>query len=383
MMINMKKSIAWIVLLAIIVFGGLFLTRGPVDQAAKDSGSVKPIRIGVIEPLSGGAASIGEPGKNGFSLAIEEINAAGGIAGRKVEVVYEDSKCSGKDALTAAQKLISADGVQYLVGALCSSEVLAALPLTEGKPMVFFGQGSSPEITGKGKYFFRTWPSDALVGKSLADFIVPKYKRIAVITEKTDYSLALEKTFIADAKALGGNIVADETFAGDTKDFRSYLSKIRLANPDVVFINPQTGQNASAIAKQARDLGIDAQFVVSYFTGDEFVKSGSFVNGTIIVDNPALDMARPIVAQYVEKYKAKFGSMNYPFVGAQMYDYLHLLKTAIEKAGDDPEKVRTYLKSMKGYEGLIGNFSFDQNGDVKGIGFSFKKIEGNALVDLK
>lgn len=381
---HMKKALIWIVVILVVVLVGSNVSSWSVSDGMKNTDNKTPIKIGVVEPLTGGAAPYGEVAKNGFSLAIDEINAKGGIDGRKVEVIYEDSKCNGKDALNAAQKLINTDAVQYIVGAMCSSEVLAILPLTESKPMIFFGEGSSPDITGKGKYFFRTWPSDAFSGKALAENLVPQYKKIAIITEKTDYSVALEKTFSQNVRERGGEVVASETFSGNIKDFKTILSKIKQTNPEVLFINPQAGEAGALIAKQARDMGITAQFAAFFFTGDEFVKANSAINGTIILDVPSLNSNRPQSAQFVANYKARFGdTMNYPFVAGQMYDYAYLLKRTIEKGGDTVESQKKYLNDLTSYAGVIGDFSFDPVGDVRGIGFSFKKVENNTLVDLK
>ncbi len=377
----MKKALWTIGIIAVVVAVALGTHAG--QKGAGTAGDLpETIKIGVISPFTGDAASYGEAVKNGAVLAIEDINAHGGIAGKKLEAVYEDSKCSGKDALSAAQKLVDADHVNALVGAICSSEVLGVLPLTESKPMIFLGLGSSPDITGKGKYFFRTWPSDTLSSKAMVDKLVPEYKKIAVITEKTDYAVALGKAFEADTKSAGGEIVFSESFAGTTKDFRSILSKAKLANPEVLFINAQTGQNVAAIANQARDLGIKAQFVVYFFTGDEFVKAGSAVNGTLILDNPSLDESRSVSKQYEDAYKARFNTISYPFVGAQVYDQIHLLAKGIEKNGLDANKLKDFFNTTS-YSGVIGDYSFDNNGDVIGVGFSFKKVEDGKLVNIK
>ncbi|MCF7865493.1 MAG: ABC transporter substrate-binding protein [Candidatus Pacebacteria bacterium] len=381
-----KKGIYTI---GIVVILGLvctsFWSKSPSVTSVSDSTTSKgPIKIGVVEPLTGGAAPYGEAGKNGFAIAVDEINKIGGINGRQIEAVYEDSKCSGKDALNAAQKLINTDGVQYIVGAMCSSEVLAILPLTEQKPVIFLGQGTSPDITGKGKYFFRTFPSDALSGRALAEYLVPKYKKVATITEKTDYAVALEKTFIQSVRDLGGEVIALETFNGDMKDFKTILTKIKLTNPEVLFINPQVGSAGALIAKQARDMGIKAQFVEFFMTGDEFVKANSAVNGAVILDVPSLNSNRPQSARFVTNYKAQFGgTINYPFVAGEMYDYAYLLKQTIEKTGTGVEANKKYLNGLDSYSGVIGDFSFDNTGDVKGVGFSFKKVENNTLVDLR
>lgn len=375
----MKKTAIGIGIAIVVV---VLIVVGVRSGSTENTADQGPIKVGIISPYTGDAASYGEVVKNGSQLAVDDINAHGGINGRQIQAIYEDSKCDGKDALSAAEKLIEVDHVDALAGAVCSSEVLGALPLTEAKPMIFLGLGSSPDITGKGKYFFRTWPSDTLSSQAMVDRLTPTYKRIAIVTEQTDYALPLQKAFIADTAAAGGNIVASETFSGDTKDFRGILSKIKLANPDVLFINAQTGQNAAAIAKQARALGITAQFAEYFFTGDEYVKSGAAVEGTIILDNPSLDSNNPKAKAYMDMYQAKYSSMAYPFIGAQMYDQLHLLSQAISKVGLDAEKLKAYFNAAK-YSGVIGDYSFDQNGDVIGVGFSFKTIKDGKLVDLK
>jgi branched-chain amino acid transport system substrate-binding protein len=380
-LLHMNKNLLKIIVVIVLVVGCVLLFKN--GGTAQNKNETGPIKIGVIEPLTGGAASYGEATRNGFLLAVEEINAAGGINGRKIEAVYEDSKCSGKDALSAASKLINVDKVQYLAGAMCSSEVLAALPLTEPKTILFFGQGSSPDITGKGKYFFRTFPSDALSGKALAEKFVPQYKKIAIISEKTDYAIALSKTFSANAKQLGASILADETFTSGETDFKAYLLRIKTQNPDFIFVNPQTGQSAAIIIKQAKSLGIKAQFATFFMTGDEFVKANDSVNGTIILDLPSLNVENAAAKKFLDAYEARFKLKDYPFMAAQMYDYAYLLKQTIEKSGDSANANRDYLKSMQKYSGVIGDFSFDQNGDVNGIGYTFRKVENNTLVNLK
>jgi branched-chain amino acid transport system substrate-binding protein len=371
----MKNKVALGILICVIIVISAFSLSTKKEN--------KSIKFGVIASLSGGAAPYGEVLKNGFQLSIDDINAHGGINGYPVEVIYEDSKCNGKDALSAVSKLINIDKVDYVFGAVCSGEVLGALPVTEANKVIFFGEGSSPDITGKGKYFFRTWPSDLLSSKALADFLIPKYKTASIITEKTDYGIALERSFGESYTSVGGTVTSKETFNTDTKDFKTMLLKVKQSNPDVLFINVQTGQAGASIAKQARDLGITAQFVLCFMTGDEYVKSGPAVNGSLFLDTPVLDTSRPQAAKYLEIYKNKFNSSNYMFVGAQMYDVTHLLKMAIEKEGNNTEEVKKFIHGLSEYKGVIGDFSFDQNGDVKNVGFSFKQVKDNMLIDIK
>ena len=373
-MSQMKKVIISGIVV-VVAIAGILLFSGKNDNDT--------IKVGVMQSLTGGLASYGEAGKNGFSMAVEEINSKGGIDGKQIEVIYEDSKCSPKDALSSAQKLISIDKVKYIAGSICSGEVLAVLPLTEENKILYLAQGSSPEITGKGKYFFRTWPSDALSGKYLADFLSEKYQNIAVITGKTDYTTALSKTLSAELVKNGKTVSVEEVFNEGANDFRDQLSKIKAKNPDVLFVNVQTGTDAAKVSKQARELGIKAQLVVAFLSGDEFVKSGPSANGTIIMDTAILDIDREVSASFAKKYNDRFGNTPLLFISGQMYDYAYLLKNAIEKGGESADDAREYLLGIEKYQGVIGDFSFDQYGDVKGIGFSFKKVVDNTVVEYK
>lgn len=363
------KTVWTIIVIAVIVLIG-------VKMFSRNSSNIK---IGFIAPMSGNPAPFGEALKNGFDIAVNEINAAGGINGRKIEPIYEDSKCNGKDATTAAQKLVNIDGVRYLVGAVCSSEVLGALPVTEASKVIFLGTGSSPDITGRGKYFFRTWPSDLLSSSDLATYLMKDYKKISVISEKTDYGLAMDRSFKAKIQILGGKIEVSEEYVSETKDFRSHLTKIKQANPDVLFINAQNSVSAVNIAKQAREIGLNSQFAGVFFTGDEFVKSGPAVEGTIILDFPAVDSGRLNAGKFLEKYTSLHGQTNYLFVAAQAYDEMNILAQALGASGENSDKIADYLRDVPKYNGVIGDFSFDQNGDVEGIAFNVKVIKNGVL----
>jgi len=160
-----------------------------VSRPAGRPASGEPIKIGYIGPLTGGAAAYGETEKNVIELALKEINDGGELI-RKLEVIYEDGKCDGKDAATAAQKLINIDKVKIILGGGCSAETLGAAPLAEASKVILFSAFSSnPFIGQSGDYVFRNCPSDSDFGKADADFIASQgIKRAATITENTDYS---------------------------------------------------------------------------------------------------------------------------------------------------------------------------------------------------
>ncbi|MBI1934526.1 ABC transporter substrate-binding protein, partial [Candidatus Peregrinibacteria bacterium] len=172
-------------LIALSVLSTLLLT------ACKASGDT--IKIGFIGPLTGDAAALGKDILNGTQIAVEEVNANGGINGKQVQIITEDGRCSGSDATNAAQKLINIDHVVAIVGGSCSSETLAAAAVAESaKTIVMSPSASSPDITQAGEYIFRVYPSDAYKTTAIVKlFQERKYKKIALITENNDYAVAI------------------------------------------------------------------------------------------------------------------------------------------------------------------------------------------------
>ncbi len=372
-----NKTIIWVVIVLIVIVGGYFLIKGNKPT------STEPIKIGFIGPLTGGAAAYGEPAKNGLEVAILQINDSGGIDGRQIQVIYEDGKCTGKDAVTAAQKLINIDKVHYLIGLPCSGEVLGVAPVSEQNKVILLAQGSSPDITNAGEYIFRIWPSDIFSAKLLAEHATKKgFKKAAIITENTDYAVALEKAFTESFKSLGGNVVDSEKYSSDTTDFKSILTKIKPLAPDMLFINAQVFGSAARITKQARELGIKSQFYSAFLAGDEFVKSGSAVEGTYIVDIPVLNPTNPKATEFLLAYKNIIGGEPaFPFVAAGIYDEMNVLADALKKVGDNTEKIKDYLYSLSSYDGAVGIFSFDKNGDVEGLSLNMRQVKNGGLVD--
>jgi branched-chain amino acid transport system substrate-binding protein len=242
------------IIVAVIILAGIWygVSKKPTAPTTKE-----PIKIGFIGPLSGDAASYGIPIKNAIALAVEEINNAGGINGRKIEIIYEDGKCNGKDAVNAAQKLINIDKVNIILGGMCSGELLAIAPITEpAKVLLLSPSASSPDITHAGDFIFRNNPSDADGGKALAKLVREKYTKAAIISENTDYAQALARVFVEHFRSLGGEVVAQENFDPGVKDFRTILTKIKASNPEALVINPQTEIAGGLIVKQAREIGI-------------------------------------------------------------------------------------------------------------------------------
>jgi len=200
------------------------------------------IKIGFIGPLTGSAASAGEPTQKAVALAVEEINNSGGIKGRPIKIIYEDGKCEGKEAVNAAQKLINIDKVKIIIGGFCSGETLAVAPIAEAAKIILFSTGSgSPDITNAGDYIFRNFPSDASSGRKIAELAIENnLKSIALLVETTDYAQAIKKVFNDHFSELGGKIPIDESFTSQSTDLRAQLTRIKAKNPNAIYFLPQS-----------------------------------------------------------------------------------------------------------------------------------------------
>jgi len=342
------------------------------------------IVFGFIAPLSGDAALYGETEKNAASMAVEEINAQGGIDGRQVSIIYEDGKCNGKDAVNAGQKLIGIDKVKVILGGACSGETLAVAPLAEqNKVLLFSAFSSNPTITNAGDYVFRNSPSDNDVGKLDADTLSRMYKKVALVTENIDGALGSHNVMVEYLKDNGVEIVSDENYGGSDKtvtDFRSILSKIKLINPEALYINAQAPKSAGNILRQAREIGLTIPIYanLNLAAKEAWDIAGENIEGVVVSDASALTLKGN---ELVKKYKEKFGEEPENLLEvAASYDRVYIMKQAIEAVGFDANKIKDYLYSMPDYAGALGTYHFDQNGDVVGVGFANYRIENGEKV---
>lgn len=371
-----------IVVTVLIIGGGIWLVANLNRQTEVPAG---PIKIGFVGPLTGDAAVYGTDERNAVTLAVEEINRTG-TSGRQIEVIYEDGKCSGKDAATAVQKLINIDKVKIILGGTCSSETLAMAPIAEqSRVLVFSAFSSSPEITKAGDYVFRNAPSDLDVARGYADYIVKKagYKNLAILSENSDYGMGVRQVFSDAFKNLGGTIVTDEVFRQEERDFRVHIAKIKNAKPQAVFINPQAGTTGGLALKQLRELGITVPiFSVFVFSGEDArTAAGQTAEGLVFFDVAGLTTDKG--KEFKDKFIARFGKIsgNDYEVGAR-YDSVYIIAGAITKCAEDTDCLKQYLYDMNWYDGVIGRYKFDANGDVIGINPLIPKTIRNSEIEL-
>lgn len=341
------------------------------------------IKIGFIGPLTGDAAVYGEPVQNGVKLAVDEINKGRGVNGRMIEMIYEDGKCTGKDAASAAQKLVNIDQVKYIVGGVCSAEAFGFEPIiSAAKVFAIMPGASAPKLAGLSVYLMRNNPNDNITGVAVADYMAKYYKNPAIISEKTDYAQGIKAVFLAQVQKDNLAVVSVQDYDTDTSDFRTLLTSVKATNPDVIWINAQTSANLIRIGTQARQLGIKAPFMTAPFNDKTVADADSVLDGLVTATPPGLASAGK-GADFVAAYKAAYGAdPQYSFYAGAGYDDVYLLTQAVGAVGDDATKVEQYLHVLPTYIGTIGTYHFDQSGDVVGINPIFQKLEKGQFVNL-
>lgn len=368
---SMKKSLVLLALSA-TVFAGCAGTPAP-----------ETVKLGFIAPLTGDIAGLGKDMLNGVQIAVEEINAAGGIAGKQIQLVAEDGRCSGAEAANAARKLVNVDKVVAIVGAGCSGETLAAAPIAEAAKVVMLSPtSSSPDVTNAGDYIFRNYPSDALKGKAFGAFFkTAGFKKIAIIGENTDFCQGI-RTSITENLPAGTSIVFNEVVDPGTKDFRTLLTRLKGVDFDLFVANGQSDATVAEMAKQMRELGMKQQ-IVGTDTADS-VNLGKMapeaVEGLKALSVPTLTATDPTAGGFVTTFTTKYGDPQFgTFFAATSYDATKILAQVIAAQGTDGEKIKTALYAMPAYKGIVGTVSFDSNGDVKGVPFAMKQFKAGVL----
>lgn len=344
--------------IALVGFIVLAMVCGLTGCSKKNSETIK---IGGIFPLSGSVAVYGVECRNGIELAIEEINAAGGINGKKIELISEDDEGNPEKSVNAYKKLTTKDGCKLIIGSLTSGCTAAFSTLAQAQKNLMIAPAATMEsITDAGNYVFRACFIDPFQGTVGGKFAAENLgaKRAAVLYDTgSDYSMGLTDNFAAAFEKAGGKVVAKEAYSTGDKDFNAQLTKIKNANPDVVYL-PDYYATVALIAKQLRAQGIDTPIVGADGWGGIIENAGEEILNGFYSDHYAADSTDPKVVKFVSSYVKKYGSTPVSFA-ALGYDSLYMLKDAILKAGTtDPTAVRDALEKTNGTY-VTGNLSFD------------------------
>ncbi len=366
-----SKIVVAVVVIVVLIF------------ALKGGNSSDTIKIGYIGPFTGAvAATSGEDVGNGWKLAVMKRPE---IAGRKVEVIYEDDACTPQKAASAAQKLINIDKVKIVVNGVCSGSMVSEAPITESNKVILFSPVSTtPKITDAGDYVFRTSATGVHTAQALVKYLNQfGYNKIAILFENAEYPVGIKDSFEPLFKAdITHSILAVEGITAQDTDMRSQLLKISNAKPQAIVVIMNSSATANSFIKQANDLGIKLPVLGNeYFAFDVVVKNPS-AEGMYSTQYD-YDLNSPSLLSYLAEYKETYGKVPSQDIYASLpFDGYNVLADAIEACkGDKPSCVRDELYKTKGYQGITGTITIDAKGDTERQ-FTLRKISGGKLVSL-
>jgi branched-chain amino acid transport system substrate-binding protein len=322
----------------------------------------EPVVIGVSGPLTGQNAQYGAQWKKGFDLALEEINAKGGIKGRPLTYDFEDSQSDPRQSVAVAQKFVSDPKIVVEAGDFSSTASMAASPIYERAGLVQFGfTNSHPNFTKGGDYMWSNSISQADETPRLVKYAADLgFKRLAVLHLNTDWGRAAEKIFVETAPKYGITIVDTEGYQPDEKDFRSTLVRVRDAKPDAVVLISYYADGA-LIARQVRDVGLTQPLVaIGSVYSPKFIElAGPAAEGVFTESNFFPGDTRPEVQEFVRKFKAKYGEEPDDF-NAVAYDTMVLLADVMNAYGIERKEIRDGLAAIKDVPSVIyGKATFD------------------------
>lgn len=336
------------------------LTSGCMQEPQQE----ETVKIGAILPLTGNQSYFGQYYSRGLDIAAEEINNAGGINGKKLKIVYEDCQADTKQAISAYQKLSSAEDIK-IYATTFSGVTLGLAPLAERNKHILFNLNSAaPSISKAGDYVFRNniYPPTEI--ETLANFIYGKgYRKIALFMFNNDAGVEYKKLFSEKFVGKGGEILVSESFENGSIDFRAQLAKIKEQNPEaiVVFAYPN---ELGLIFRQAKELGLNIQFFSFYNVEDPKLieVAGNLADGLIYTHC----FVESSAAQFGKELENRYGTSAGLFYSATAYDTVKILAEAIKKCKEENTGcIRDELYKVKDYPGVSGQTSINADGDTQ------------------
>jgi branched-chain amino acid transport system substrate-binding protein len=375
-----------LILLTAALSAVLFGCPPKTETASGTSGAATggDILVGEYGSLTGTEATFGQSTHNGIMMAADEINAAGGINGRKIKVITEDDQSKSEEAVTAVQKLISQNQVVAVLGEVASSSSIAAAPICQNSKVPMITPSSTnPEVTKKGDYIFRMCFTDDYQGHSMADYVAKTVgvKTAAILTDvKSDYSQGLGHFFEERFTQAGGKVVARASYAKGDSDFRAQLTSLKTANPQILFV-PGYYTDIGQIANQSKDLGMNVPVVGG--DGWESPKlieiGGKALEGCYYSNHYFYGDSQPVVRNFVEKYKQRYG-VTPDSLAALGYDAMHVLGEAMKRAGKlDGASLRDAIAATKGYSGVTGTITLGPERNPIGKKLVIEEIRNGQL----
>lgn len=370
----MKKFILALVLIVVIVLA---------SSVAKNEGSKSQnvIKIGALLPLTGKISSFGEDVKNGLEIAKKELESEG----ISIEIIYEDSAGDPKIALPTFQKLINVDGVDVVIGGPGSTANLVVAPVAEEKEVAFVVLSSSNGVANAGEYTFKFIPDIKDEVRLIAQRLQSEeVKSVTVLYDlSSDSNVTAKDTFVEIFGSIEGNKVFDEGFDGNsTADFRGVVSKVKSENPEAVYVLAVDKISALVIS-QMRELNLEQQvYSWSGVENQTFIdNAGENAEGTIVTGLPYSCFGNEGQEEFCENYKKSFDGRESGYYGASAYALLKIIAKSADKE-DFKDSVMRSLTSSD-HDTLLGNFSFDELGNIFGVEFILREVKDGQFVPVE
>ena len=341
----------------VLLAGAVGLATVRADDAPK------PWKVGAYASLTGSEATWGQSYERGSRLAIDEINAAGGVLGRPLELVIDDNRSKSGDSATIVRKLISRDKVIAVLGEVSSGRSLEAAPFCQQMRIPMISNGSNPKVTEVGDYIFRVAYIDPFQGAVMARFAREHLHitRVGLLTDTTNaYAVGLGRFFKERFMHEGGIVALEQRYSGSERDFKAQLTALRAASVDAIFV-PGYYTEVGLIAVQARELGFRGPIL----GGDGWASpqlaelAGAALHDTYYCDNFSLESNDPVTRRFIERYRARY-QVDPDSIAPLAYDAVALLADALTRAGSaQPAKLRQALATTSGFAGVSGSLTID------------------------
>jgi branched-chain amino acid transport system substrate-binding protein len=345
------------------------LTSLLTSFSCNNAGSENKVRIGVFMSLTGSTANFGISSVNGIKMATNEVNSAGGINGKQIELLVQDDRSDASEAATIVTKFVTQDRVHAILGEVASSRSIAAAPIAQNAKIPMLTPSSTnPEVTRKGNFIFRSCFIDPFQGAAIAQFAARTLgaKRAAIMVDrKNDYSTGLEKVISATFTRMGGQMVGTQSYQEGDQDFNAQLTDLKGKSPEVIFV-PGYYNDVGLIAKQARDKGITVPLVGGdgWDSAQLYAIGGTALVGSFFSNHYSPYDTDPKVVKFVNDYKARYGAIP-DALAATAYDAAKIMFDAIKrsKSLEGPD-IRDALAATKDFPGVTGNVTFNENRDA-------------------
>jgi branched-chain amino acid transport system substrate-binding protein len=326
-----------------------------------------PIVVGEVGSMTGTEATFGTSSDRGIQLATKEVNTAGGIKGRQLQIIALDDEGKPEEAATAATRLIASEHVTALLGEVASTRSLFMAPKAQAAKVPMVSPSSTNEkVTQVGDYIFRACFIDPFQGYVMAKFAVEnlKLKKAAILRDvRNDYSVGLAKVFTDNFTRLGGTITANESFSSGDVDFKAQLTNIKRTAPDALYV-PGYYTDVGLIARQAREVGITGPLLGGDGWDSEklYEIGGAALDGCYFSNHYSVDDPSPRIQEFVAKFKKEYGGQLPDSLAAQAYDAAGMLYDAMKRANElSGPAIRDALAATKGYQGVTGDITMDSN----------------------